>query len=133
MIKKCQFEGCGVEFEGGYRALYCPTHRFLLQKEARARYEEKRDRARANAASLSYYYRHREECLAKQKARNKANYEYKRGPNLEREDLASWKIEYVRNGDLWTWKATKGNVTLEAHRNFYSLRTAQKDCAYALG
>ena len=130
MTKNC--EECNKQFEGHRNAHYCPECRLKLQREAHKRYAIK-TRARKTQYQRDYYYRNRERLLEKKKERNKANYEYKRGPNLEREDLASWKIEYLRKGDLWTWKATKGNVTLEAHRNFYSLRTAQKDCALALG
>lgn len=130
MIRKCEYENCGIEFEGTPQSHYCPEHRLLLQREAHRRWELKnKDRKRKN--QRAYYQRNREKIIAKQRVRNKANYEYKRGP-IER-DFTGWKIEYLRKGDLWTWKAIKGNVTLEAHRNFYSLRTAQKDCMLAIG
>lgn len=131
MIRKCEFEGCGVEFEGSPQSHYCPEHRLQLQREAKKRYDEK-NRERKAKNQLAYYYRHREKILKKRKVQNKANYVYKRGPK-EVPNLTGWKIEYLRSGDLWTWKAVKGNVTLEAHRNFYSLRTAQKDCMLAIG
>lgn len=130
MIRKCEFEGCVVEFEGSPQSHYCPEHRILLQREAHRRWELKNKERRAKN-QRAYYQRNRDKIIAKQRVRNKANYEYKRGP-IER-DITGWKIEYIRSGDLWTWKAIKGNVTLEAHRNFYSLRTAQKDCLLALG
>lgn len=131
MIRKCEYENCGVEFEGKPQSHYCPVHRLLLQREAHKRYDEK-NRERRTKNQRAYYYRNREKIIEKQKARNKANYQYKRGP-IERPNLTGWKVEYLRTGDLWTWKAVKGNVTLEAHRNFYSLRTAQKDCLLAIG
>ncbi len=127
MIRKCEFEGCGVEVEGSPQSHHCPELRLQLQREAHKRYDEKNRERRAKNLR-DYYQRNREKIIAKQRARNKANYECKQRPNL-----AGWKIEYLRSGDLWTWKATKGNVTLEAHRNFYSLRTAQKDCMLAIG
>lgn len=132
MIRKCEYENCGAEFEGSPQSHYCPEHRLLLQREAHKRYDE-RNRERRAKNQRAYYQRNRERLLEKQKARNKANYVYKRGPMPPRYETAGWTIEYLRTGDLWTWKATKGNVTLEAHRNFYSLRTAQKDCLLALG
>lgn len=131
MIRKCEYEGCGVEFEGSPQSHYCYEHRLLLQREAHKRYADK-NRETKNKNARAYYYRNREKILEKQKARNKANYVYKRGPQV-REGGIGWSVEYIRKGEMWTWKARKGNVTLEAHRNFYSLRTAQKDCLLALG
>jgi len=130
MIRKCEFEGCAVEFEGSPQSHYCHEHRLLLQREAKKRYEKK-NLGRKAQYQRAYYQRNRERLLEKQKARNKANYVYKRGP-IER-DIAGWSVEYIRKGEMWTWKARKGNVTLEAHRNFYSLRTAQKDYLLAIG
>lgn len=130
MIRKCEYENCGIEFEGTPQSHYCPEHRLLLQREAHKRYEQK-NRDKKTKYQRDYYLRNRERLLAKQKA-----YSIGKKPNgerLEKANLTGWKIEYLRKGDTWTWEATKGNVTLVAHRNFYSLRTAQKDCMLAIG
>lgn len=129
MIRKCEYENCGIEFEGTPQSHYCPEHRLLLQREAHKRYEQK-NRDKKTKYQRDYYLRNRERLLAKQKA-------YMAGKARDVEEtkanLTGWKIEYLRKGDTWTWEAKKGNVTLVAHRNFYSLRTAQKDCMLAIG
>lgn len=129
MIKTC--EECNKQFEGHRNAHYCPECRLKLQREAHKRYANK-NRAKKTQYQRDYYYRNRERLLEKQKARNKANYEYKRGP-IDRPGLTGWTIEYTKNGDLWTWSARKGNVVLDAGRYFSTLRIAQKDCLFALG
>ena len=101
----------------------------LLQREAHRRYEQK-NRDKKTKYQRDYYLRNRERLLAKQKA-------YMAGKTRDDDEIKAnitgWKIEYVRKGDTWTWEAKKGNVTLVAHRNFYSLRTARKDCMLAIG
>lgn len=129
MIRKCEYEKCGIEFEGSPQSHYCPEHRLLLQRESHKRYEQK-NRDKKTKYQRDYYLRNRERLLAKQKA-------YMAGKARDVEEtkanITGWKIEYLRKGDTWTWEAKKGNVTLAAHRNFYSLRTAQKDCMLAIG
>ena len=129
MIRKCEYEGCGIEFDGSPQSHYCPEHRLLLQREAHRRYEQK-NRDKKTKYQRDYYLRNRERLLAKQKA-------YMAGKTRDDDEIKAnitgWKIEYVRKGDTWTWEAKKGNVTLVAHRNFYSLRTARKDCMLAIG
>lgn len=129
MIRKCEYEGCVIEFEGSPQSHYCPEHRLLLQREAHKRYEQK-NRDKKTKYQRDYYLRNRERLLAKQRA-------YMAGKTRDDDEIKAnitgWKIEYLRKGDTWTWEATKGNVTLVAHRNFYSLRTAQKDCMLAIG
>lgn len=115
MTKIC--EECGVCFEGIKTTHYCPKCRLKIQKEA----------------AKKYYQTHRAEIRAKQKKYQTLRAASKKTHDKPMYDTTGWKIEYLRVGDLWTWKATKGNVILEAHRNFYSLRTAQKDCLLALG
>lgn len=129
MIRTC--EECNKQFEGHRNAHYCPECRLKLQREAHRRYEAShKERKKINARN--YYLRHREQLLAKQKARYKETYEYKRGP-IDRQGLTGWTIEYIKNGDLWTWSARKGNVVLDAGRDFETLRIAQKDCLLAIG
>lgn len=131
MIRQCEYENCGIEFEGTPQSHYCPEHRLLLQREAHKRYEQK-NRVKKTKYQRDYYYRNREKIIAKQRERNKSNYEYKRGP-IDRQGLTGWTIEYIKNGDLWTWSARKGNVVLDAGRDFETLRIAQKDCLLAIG
>ena len=115
MTRVC--EECGKEFEGTAQAHYCHECRRRIQRES----------------AKEYYYRNRESIRKKQKAYQAT---LKKGPKTREKpqyETRSWTVEYIRKGDLWTWKAKKGNVVLEAHRNFYSLRTAQRDCLLAIG
>ena len=130
MIRKCEFEGCNVEFEGSPQSHYCPEHRLFLQREAHKRYDYKNKQFKKDYMR-DYYRQNRTRILELKKRREEKRLE-REGQQIK-DALNCWKIEYLRSGDLWTWKATKGNVTLEAHRNFYSLRTAQKDCMLAIG
>lgn len=115
MSRTC--EECGVYFEGTKAAHYCPKCRLKIQKEA----------------AKKYYHDHKYEIRMKQKKYQTLRAASQKTHDKPMYDTTGWKIEYLRHGDLWTWKATKGTVVLEAHRDFYSLITAQKDCLLAIG
>ena len=127
MIKNC--EECNKQFEGHRNAHYCQECRLKLQREAHKRYNAKHPE-RVKARMQAYYAKNREKLVAKQRAYNAA---VGHKPRLPKFDTAGWTIEFKRNGDLWTWSAKKGNVVLDAGRDFSTLRIAQKDCLLAIG
>lgn len=112
MIKNC--EECNGPFEGQKNTHYCPECRLKLQREAHKR----------------YYARHRKERIERQRVYNAAK---KHSHHKNTRDISGWSIEFMRKGEVWTWSARKGNVVLDAGRDFTTLRIAQQDCLLALG
>lgn len=139
MTKVC--EKCGVEFEGK-QAHFCPVCRKDVQREAALEYYHKnrteiRQKQKEYHGTESYrkryeeyYAKNRERLVAKQKAYNAAK---GHKPREYAKDISGWTIEFIRHGDLWTWKAKRGASELKAARDFSTLRLAQKDCLLALG
>ena len=139
MIKHC--EKCGVEFEGK-QAHYCQVCRKDIQRDAARNYYHKnrteiRQKQKVYHGSEEYrkkyeeyYAKNRERLVAKQKAYNAAK---GHKPREYAKDISGWTIEFIRHGELWTWTAKRGNVVLDAGRDFSTLRIAQKDCLLALG
>lgn len=115
MTRVC--EKCGKEFEGLKTSHYCKHCRLEIQRKA----------------AREYYYKHREEIRKKQKEYQAQLPVGKKTREHAKYETVGWKVEYIRHGDLWTWKATRGKVVLKAARDFSSITIAQRDCLLAIG